>query len=301
MDPEKRRIGWIGLGKMGLPMSGRLLEAGFSLTVWNRTPEKSKPLEARGAGVARSPRDAAFASDVIFTMVSDDAALEQVVLGEEGILQGGGEGKLLVDMSTVSPGASAAVARAAEAAGMACLRAPVSGSTRLAEAGTLTLFVSGPRAEYERCVPLLERLGQKRYYVGEGEEARYLKLLINMMLGTTAMMVAEALAFGEKSGLDWATMVDVVGNSAVASPLIGYKVALLKERNFAPAFSTNQIAKDFDLALAAGNGLNVPMPVTALSRQFFEMMRAAGKGNLDFFGLVGLMEELAGLPRKGGG
>jgi 3-hydroxyisobutyrate dehydrogenase-like beta-hydroxyacid dehydrogenase len=301
MDPEKRRIGWIGLGKMGLPMSGRLLEAGFRLTVWNRTPEKSKSPETRGAEVARSPRDAALASDVIFTMVSDDAALEQVVQGKEGILEGAAGGKLLVDMSTVSPGASAAVARAAQAAGMACLRAPVSGSTRLAEAGTLTLFVSGPRAEYERCLPLLERLGQKRYYVGEGEEARYLKLLINMMLGTTAMMVAEALAFGEKSGLDWATMVDVVGNSAVASPLIGYKVALLKERNFAPAFSTNQIAKDFDLALAAGKGLNVPMPVTALSRQFFEMMRATGKGGLDFFGLVGLMEELAGLPGKGGG
>jgi 3-hydroxyisobutyrate dehydrogenase len=138
-------------------------------------------------------------------------------------------------------------------------------------------------------------MGQKVFHVGNGDEARYLKLLLNMMVGITSAMAGEALIFGEKGGMDWSQMIDIIGASVVASPLIGYKAQMLKSRNFAPAFTIDQMAKDFDIALDTGKAANVPMPITAMARQFFGAMKAKGKGNLDFFGLVTLLEELAGI------
>ena len=301
MDAEKKKVGWIGLGKMGHPMARRLLDGGFALTVFNRTPGKARELVDLGAREAGSAGEAAAASDLVFTMIADDAALEEVTTGENGVLRTAAPGSVLIDMSTVSPGASAAVARQASARGVHYLRAPVSGSTRFAEQGALTIFVSGPVEVYQRCAGVLGALGRKLFHVGQAEEARTLKLLINMMVGTTAMMVAEALAFGEKSGLSWNQMVDVVGQSVVASPLVGYKTQTLKDRNFTPSFTADQIAKDFDLALDAGRSLCVPMPVTALVRQFFGSMKATGRGNLDLFGVVRLLEELAGIEGAGRG
>ena len=299
MDPEKTKIGWIGLGKMGLPMARRFLDGGFPLTVFNRTPGRSRELADLGARVAGSPGEAAAASDLVFTMIADDTALHAVTMGENGALEAAAAGSVLIDMSTVSPGASAAVAGKASERGVQYLRAPVSGSTRFAEQGALTIFVSGPFEVYERCTGVLNILGRKLFHVGQAEEARYLKLLINMMVGTTAMMVAEALTFGEKSGLSWGQMVDVIGQSVVASPLVGYKTQTLKDRNFTPSFTADQIAKDFDLALDTGRSLRVPMPVTALVRQFFESMKATGRGDLDLFGVVRLLEELAGIEGAG--
>jgi 3-hydroxyisobutyrate dehydrogenase-like beta-hydroxyacid dehydrogenase len=201
-------------------------------------------------------------------------------------------------MSTVSPKTSLKVARRAAEKEVLFLRAPVSGSTKFAEAGTLTIFISGPEWAFEECREVLQVLGQEFFYLGAAEEARSLKLLVNMMVGTTAMMVAEALIFGRKSGLDWATMIDAINQSVVASPLIGYKAQALKDRNFTPVFAAKQIAKDFDLALETGKALNLPLPVTALVRQFYAAMEAGGKGDLDYFAMVTLLEELAGIPKE---
>ncbi|MFC1890962.1 NAD(P)-dependent oxidoreductase [Thermodesulfobacteriota bacterium] len=167
---EKQSIGWIGLGKMGIPMSQNLVKEGYSLTVYNRSTEKTKELADVGAQVADSPKDAAAASDIIISMISDDAVLEAVSTGPGGAFEGAKEGSIYIDMSTVSPQASARVAAAAEAKGIKYLRAPVSGSTVLATAGTLTIFASGPADAYEQCVELFEIMGQKSFHVGTAKK-----------------------------------------------------------------------------------------------------------------------------------
>jgi 3-hydroxyisobutyrate dehydrogenase-like beta-hydroxyacid dehydrogenase len=292
---EKQRIGWIGLGKMGIPMSRNLIKKGYSVTVYNRTKEKTKELASEGAKVADSPKALAAESDVIISMISDDPVLEEVSIGKNGAFEGTKSGTIYIDMSTVSPVSSTKVAEVATKKGIKYLRAPVSGSTVLATSGTLTIFASGPKDAYDKCTEIFGAMGQKVFHVGNGDEARYLKLLLNMMVGITSAMAGEALIFGEKGGMDWSQMIDIIGASVVASPLIGYKAQMLKSRNFAPAFTIDQIAKDFDIALETGRAANVPMPITALARQFFGAMKAKGKGNLDFFGLVTLLEELAGI------
>jgi len=223
--------------------------------------------------------------------------LERKALGKEGILEVAQEGKILIDMSTISPMASSRVAEVAKKKGVKYLRTTVSGSPKFAEAGILTIFISGPEEVYQKCHAILGTLGQKLFYLGTGEEARYLKLLINMVAGTTAMVVAEALTFGEKAGVDWIKMLDGLGGSVVASPLIGYKVQPLKDRNFPPTFTVSQLAKDFDLALATGRALSVPMPITSTVSQFLGIMKATGRGDLDAWSVLFLMEELAGIKK----
>jgi 3-hydroxyisobutyrate dehydrogenase-like beta-hydroxyacid dehydrogenase len=292
---EKQRVGWVGLGKMGIPMSKNLLKKGYPVTVYNRTKQKTRELAAEGAKVEDSPKALAANSDVIISMISDDPALEEVSIGKNGAFEGAKTRAIYIDMSTVSPVASARVAEVAEKKGIKYLRAPVSGSTALATAGTLTIFASGPKDAYDQCTEIFGSMGQKVFHVGNGDEARYLKLLLNMMVGITSAMAGEALLFGEKGGMNWNQMIDIIANSVVASPLIGYKAQMLKNRDFSPAFTIDQMAKDFDIALDTGKAINVPMPITAMARQFFGAMKAKGKGNFDFFGLVTLLEELAGI------
>ena len=291
----KERVGFIGLGNMGQPMAGRLLEAGFPLTICDLIKAKTDALAKRGAKVADSPKEVATQSDVTITMIPDGPALRAVALGDNGILAGTQPGSILVDTSTVDPESSSEVAKAADELGLKMLRAPVSGSTVLAEAGKLTIFVSGDKQAYEKCQKIFGALGQKTFHVGTGDEARYLKLVLNMMVGTTCQMLAEALTFGEKAGLDWDQMLEIIGSSVVASPLIGYKIGPLAKRSFEPAFTASMMAKDIDLALAAGQKFGAPMPTTGLVRQFLGMLQATGRGELDFSALLLLMEELGGV------
>ena len=296
---EREKIGLVGLGKMGNPMTKRLIEKGYSVTVYDKIKDRAKELKAVGALVADSSKTVAASTDVVISMIPDDRALEAVALGKDGVLEGAQEGKVLIDMSTVSPFASSRVAEGAKKKGVHYLRATVSGSPKFAETGILTIFVSGPEEVYQKCQAILGALGQKIFYVGAAEEARYMKLLINMIVGTTAMIVAEALTFGEKGGVDWAKMLEGLGNSVVASPLIGYKVQPLKDRNLPPTFTVSQFAKDFDLALATGKAHSVPMPITSTVSQYWEMMKATGRGEQDAWSVVFLMEELAGLKKAG--
>ena len=294
---EKEKIGFVGCGKMGNPMAKRLINAGYSLIAYDLIEERTKELVAMGALAADSLKSVAIRTEVIITMIPDDPAIEAVALGKEGILEVAQEGKILIDMSTISPMASSRVAEVAKKKGVKYLRTTVSGSPKFAEAGILTIFISGPEEVYQKCHAILGTLGQKLFYLGTGEEARYLKLLINMVAGTTAMVVAEALTFGEKAGVDWIKMLDGLGGSVVASPLIGYKVQPLKDRNFPPTFTVSQLAKDFDLALATGRALSVPMPITSTVSQFLGIMKATGRGDLDAWSVLFLMEELAGIKK----
>jgi 3-hydroxyisobutyrate dehydrogenase-like beta-hydroxyacid dehydrogenase len=293
----KPNIGWIGVGKMGTPMSTHLLKSGYKLSVYDVEPSAMRALTEQGASAANSPAEVAVQADIIISMIPDDPALEAVATGPQGIFQSAKPGTIYIDMSTVSPATSAAIGEAAEKEDVPYLRAPVSGSTESAVTAALTILVSGPEDAFDQCRAIFEKLGRKVFHVWPGDQARYLKLLVNMMVGITSAMTAEALTFGKRGGIDWDQMIDIINNSVVASPLIGFKVQLLKEREFAPMFTTNQMAKDFDLALDTGRNMDIPMPLTALTRQLYGAMKATGKGELDYFGLVALMEEMAGIKK----
>jgi len=292
---EKKDIGWIGLGKMGNPMSRNLLKAGYSLSVYDIQEGAVKKLAERGATVAESAVAVARGAKVTISMIPDDKALEDVALGENGVLAGAAPGSIYIDMSTVSPALSSRVAEAAAGKHVKYLRAPVSGSTESADAGALTILASGPREAFEECKDIFNVMGQKVFYTGEGDEARYLKLLINIMVGITSAMTAEALVLGKKGGLDWEKMIDIINGSVVTSPLIGFKVQLLKEQKFTPAFTVDQMTKDFDLALETGRALNIPLLLTSLTRELYGIMKATGRGGFDYFGLAALAKEMAGL------
>jgi len=297
MKETKERIGFIGLGLMGKPMSARLLEAGCPFNVWNRTKSKTGELTRGGAGVAESPKDAARKSGIIITMVFDDTALEEVTLGADGVLAGIKSGSILIDMSTVSPKLSKRVAAATAEKGCMMLRAPVSGSTNWAAAGTLSILVSGDKQAYERCLDVFNVLGKKVFYVGLNEESRYLKLAMNMIILMTSQAIAEAVTFGEKAGLDWNQTLEVLSGSVVASPILVFKAAALAKRDFTAAGTVRQTVKDLDLALEAGKELGAPMPGVSLVRQFLGALMASGRGDLDHIALTLVMEELAGLKR----
>lgn len=277
------RIGWIGLGKMGTPMALNIARAGHDLTVWNRSAERCAPLRAIGARIAADIAGLAAGTDVLFVSVADDAALNQVALGEDGAVAHMRPGSVLVETSTVSVAVSDEIARLTAARGVRYLRAPVSGSVLLANDGKLGMLVSGPREAFEAVLPLLNLITAHQLYAGDGEQARVLKLTVNMMVGIIAAMTGEAMAFCLKNGVDRTTAVDGIAASVATSPLFGYKADALKARDFSPKFSVAQIAKDFDLALSAGHALEVPMPLTALVRQGWAAMIATGDGDDDFF------------------
>ena len=291
-DPN---IGWIGLGKMGHPMALNLIKANQKVSVFNRSPEKSKVHQEAGGSIASSIAKLANSSDVIFTMISDDTAIEQVALGNEGIIANARDKSTLIDMSTISPVMSGKVADGAATKNISYLRAPVNGTVMQAEAASLVILSSGPKQTFDNWLPLLELLGDKFFYIGEGEQARYLKLCINTMVGISSSMMGEALAFGEAGGLDWETMIDVICSSAVGSPIFNYKKEILKNRDFTPAFTARQMAKDFDIALDTAKVTNVPMPITSSVRQHWSAMIGTGRGELDYFAYVELLEELAGI------
>jgi len=292
---KQPKLGWIGLGKMGNPMSAHLLEAGYPLAVYDIVPAAMNAVAKMGAAPANSAADVAGQADIVISMIPDDPALATVAAGPQGIFQTAKPGMIYIDMSTVSPAISARIGQIAEEKGVRFLRSTVSGSTESAISASLTILVSGPEDAFVRCRPIFEKLGQKVFHVGPEEQARTLKLVVNMMVGITSAMTAEALIFGKRGGLDWEQMVDIINNSVVASPLVGFKAQMLKKREFAPAFTASQMTKDFDLALDTGRKLDIPMPLTAMVRQLYGAMKATGKGELDYFGLLAQMEEMAGI------
>jgi 3-hydroxyisobutyrate dehydrogenase-like beta-hydroxyacid dehydrogenase len=221
------RIGFIGLGRMGTPMSKNLLRAGFKLKVFDILPAKVAEIVATGAQPATSPADVARDADLVISMILDDKVLEQVALADDGILHAASRGAIYADMSTVSPMASAQVARVAEEKGIAYLRAKVSGSIKPATEGTLTIFASGPKDAYEKCLPAFSALGKQVYYVGDAEQAIFLKLVHSIMVGITAAMVGEAFTFGERGGTEWGHIIEVINHSALSSVLLNYKAPLL--------------------------------------------------------------------------
>ena len=281
-------IGWIGVGKMGNPMATRLIEAGRSMTVCDPIAENRASLVARGANVAASPGDLAALCQIIFSTIPNDAVLAEMIFGAEdgsGFLAQVAAGTILVEMSTVSPQISAKVAAALALRGVAYLRCPISGSTALARSGNLTALASGDAAAWEAVGPLMEELAARRFYLGPGEEARYMKLVLNALVGATASILGEALVLGEKGGLAPSQMMEVISQSAVASPLLDYKREMIAQMDFTPAFSVQQMLKDFTLITDAAREKQAPMFVANLILQQYTAASNAGYSEQDFFAL----------------
>ena len=275
-------IGWIGAGKMGFPICQRLKAAGHNVLVLARSDASVQKLRDASLESTMSTTEICKTADVLFSSISDDAALLDI-LGAVTTLK---SGSTFIDMSTISPNASVKVADALKGKKIFVLRSPVSGSTAMAQAGTLTAIVSGPKSKFEELAPIYQVFAKKCFHVGEGEEARYLKLALNSMVAATSALLGEALAFGNKGGLSNATMLDVISQSVVASPLINYKRDMIVSEDYKPAATLKMLAKDLDLFLNVGREIHTSMPVNAKIRETYERGLTHRLGEKDFFVLV---------------
>jgi len=266
---------------MGLPVCLRLKAAGHEVRVLARRSDQAAKLRELGFETAASVPDTVRQAEIIFTCVPDDQVLSDVILNDafSAVLA---QQAILIDMSTVSPAISQEIA-ASLPRSVAYLRSPVSGSTSMAQAGTLTALVSGPRAVFDAMAGIFTAFTKKAFHLGEGEEARFLKLAVNSMVAATSVLLGEALAFGRKGGLTDAAMLEVISQSAVASPLIGYKKDMIISADYQPQATLNMLMKDLDLLLAAGNA---PLPVASMVREIYGAAADRGLGEKDFFVLV---------------
>lgn len=268
-------LAWIGAGAMGLPMSRRLLAAGHTLKVHDRDADRRALVQQAGLALADSTADAAASAAVVFSMVFDDAAFEAVADEAAAAMA---PGTLLVDLSTVSPEASAWAARRLAAQGIALLRAPVSGSVMLAESGALTIFASGQLADFERVQPLLAALSTQQVFVGDGEAARVVKLAINLMVATSTALIGEALALGQTHGVDRAVLVDAINASIVGSRHFQARADSLKTRRYGQAGPIDLIAKDLHLAMTMANAAGLDLPLTSRVRDHVKSLQDQGAG-----------------------
>ncbi len=287
------RIGFIGLGRMGLPMATRLLAAGHQVTGCDINPAATAAFAARGGSIAASPAEAARDAEATLSMVLNDAVLHTVA---DGVLAGAAPGHLYADLSTVTPGASAAVAARAKAAGVTYLCAKVSGSVGLAEEGGLTLFASGPRAAFDRLEPAFAAMARLVRHVGDGEAAATLKLVHSLIIGVYSAMIGEALAFGERGGLTLDTMVDILEAGPLGSKQLTLKAPVLKQRRFdAPPSDIDTAAKDMDLILQTAREATTPLPLASAVRQMMAMAQAHGQGKREIYAILETFEALSNI------
>jgi len=275
-------VGLIGLGNMGTAIAERLLEARFPLVVHNRTLEKTAPIAARGATVAATAPELAARVDVVLTSLANDDALEAVAAD---VIPACRPGTVLADMSTVSPAASARVASLAAAASVDYLRAPVSGNPTVVRAGNLSFIVSGPRATLERADPVLRAIGATVHHVGDGEEARIVKLAINLVIAGLAQLMSEALVLSESAGVSRAALLEVMGTSAAGAPFVKYKTEPLLRDDFSATFTTALMEKDIDLVLEAAGENGVELPLAHELKQLLRSAIEAGYADDDFMAL----------------
>ncbi|MFD0732788.1 NAD(P)-dependent oxidoreductase [Planotetraspora mira] len=296
-DASGPRVGWIGTGRMGVAMAERLAKAGVDLTAWNRTLAKAEPLKEHGAAVCEAVADLRD-RDVVFTMVSTSADLEKVLLGEGGLLTGDQVPGAVVDCSTISTEASAAVRAICAERGVDFLAAPVSGNGKVVRSGTLSLVVSGPEATYDKVAHLLRHIGKSVTYVGEGDLARLVKIAHNLMLGVVTQSLAEITVLVEKGGVSRHAFLEFLNNSVMGSAFTRYKSPAFVNLDYTPTFTPILLRKDFDLGLAAARSLDVPMPVTAVTAQMVQASVGSGRVDEDFSILLDLQAAASGIELK---
>lgn len=290
-------LGFVGLGVMGSRIVKRLLDAGHSVTGYNRTRSKAQWLLDAGMKWGETPHAVAKAADITFSMVTNTEALSAVAFGPHGLLAGLGTGKIFIDMSTVSPAASRDLAVQVATKGAQMLDAPVSGSVSTLEEGKLSIMVGGERSAFERARPILEAIGPKVTHVGANGLAVSMKIATNLSLAVQMLAFSEGVLLAEKSGIARETAVEVLLNSVIASPMVKYRGPFVLKMPDEAWFDVDMMQKDLLLALEMGRGLDVPLPTTAVTNEMLTAARAMGLADKDFAVLFEALARMAGVKK----
>jgi 3-hydroxyisobutyrate dehydrogenase-like beta-hydroxyacid dehydrogenase len=293
-NPAKTRIGFIGMGNMGLRMAERLLLAGYPLAVYDRTPLRAQEVTKQGAELFKTPRELASRCQVVMSCVTDDQAQQAVMFGPDGAFAGVRENSVVIDLSTVSPETSRHLYQKMKEKSVPVLDAAVSGSVPQVEQGKLVIFVGGDRQTFDQCKPLLEVLG-KGFYMGDSGTGTTMKLVVNTLLGLGMQALAEAIAMGEKAGLPKGLLLEVLDQTAVLTPGQKAKLDNVKAGEYPAAFALSLMQKDFALVLGQAYDGSVAMPATAAAEQMYTAAMARGLGHADFSVMIKYMEEVAGV------
>ncbi len=291
------KIGFIGLGAMGAGIVTRLLAAGHTVTGWNRTKAKADPLIAQGMHWADSPRQAASQAEVVFSIVTDATAVRQTALGPDGVISGLPPDGIFLDMSTIAPHESRAIAAEFEEAGLTMLDAPISGSPITLEAGNASLMVGGDRDAFDRVKPVLLDIGSKALYMGGNGTAEQMKLAVNLVLMVEVIAFGEGIALAEKGGVDREVAVEAMLNSVAASPVLGYRGPFILEGNMpdVPLADVNLQQKDMLLVLELGRKMGSPVPLAAAANEMMNACRGLGIDHRDFVTAHEVYRRLGGM------
>lgn len=274
-------IGFLGLGIMGKAMASNLVKAGFDVTVWNRNSAKCAELVALGARQGATPKDVTANCDITFAMVSDPEAALALCQGPDGVIAGIGAGRGYVDMSTVDDGTSKTIAALISQAGGRFLEAPVSGTKKPAEDGTLIILAAGDQSLYDDVKPAFEVMGKMSPYLGDVGQGANMKLVVNMMMGGMLSIFSEGMSLGQKAGLDGQQILDIVDAGAMSNPMFKGKGAMLLNENYTTSFPLKHMQKDMRLAVALGDQLEQPLPTAAIANEAFKQAIKAGFADED--------------------
>jgi len=288
-------LGYIGLGAMGSRMAARLLDKGHTVTGYNRTKSKAQWLVDRGMKWGDTPRKVAEAADMIFVMVTDSKALDGVANGPDGFIAGLGNGKVIIDSSTLSPAMSRDVAEKVRAKGADMVDAPVSGSVTTLESGKLAVMVGGKKATFDRIKPVLDDIGPKVTHVGDNGLALSIKIAHNLSLAVQMLAFTEGVLLAEKSGISREVAVDVLTHSVIGSPMVQYRGPFVLKLPDESWFDVNMMQKDLLLALEMGRRLDVPLPTTAITNEFLTAARGMGLEKYDFAVIFKVLAQMAGV------
>jgi len=284
---------------MGYPMARNLLNAGHEVALWSNTSTKAQELaKMKGGLFCQTPKDVGAASDCIFLIVGDTEMAREVILGRDGIAAGAKSGTVIVDASTISPDESRKIGKELAKKGIHYIDAPCTGSTPGANAGTLTFMVGGDAKIWEQTKPYLDPMGKRFYYCGGPGMGLHAKLTQNLILSNIIQAFNEGIVLSTKAGVDPILMLDILENSAAKSGLIAFKAPYVLDRNFSPQFSLRWMHKDTGLILDSAKELNVPLPLTSLTRQLFQAAISTGNADEDFCSSIKLLEGMAGVEVK---
>ncbi len=288
------RIGFIGLGIMGRPMARHLVDAGYEVTVWNRTQSKTAELVEAGARLGRSPKDVAAHSEITITIVADTPDVRHVILGPDGVIDGARPGTAVVDMSTVSPVATREIALALAERGVEMLDAPVSGGQRGAIEGTLSIMVGGKPEVFERVLPVFQKMGRNIVHVGESGAGQVAKACNQLVLSLTLLGVAEALTLARKAGVDPAKVRAALLGGFAQSRVLELHGQRMLDGNFEPGFRTRLFHKDMGIVVETGRASGMPLLGAGLAAQLYQMAMSRGLGEMDYSVLARMVADLAG-------
>jgi len=289
------RIGFIGLGIMGMPMARNLMKAGFPLTVHNRSQAKVEDLVKEGARRAASPREVASATDIVITMLPNSPDVELVALGASGIRQGVRAGQLFIDMSTINPIVSQKIGKELAPLGVAMVDAPVSGGEKGAIDGALSIMAGGAPEDFERALPVFNALGKTITHMGPIGAGGFTKLANQIIVAVNLTAIGEALVFGAKAGVDPQKMIRALAGGLAGSKCLDQKSEKILSGDFAPGFKIDLHFKDLNLIQDAARSVGVPIPTAAFVEQLFAALRVRGRGGLDHSGVITFFEDLAGV------